>query len=127
MKTALIIDDEEDIRSIARLSLMRVGGFSVREAADGLEGAAVAAEEKPDVILLDMMMPGMDGTATLHLLRGNPRTARIPVIFLTAKMLEEEIMRLRDLGAAGVITKPFNPMTLSADVQRILEAHDDQQ
>ena len=85
----LIIDDDADIRSIARLSLSRVGGMEVIDAGSGVEGLRKAQDEKPDVILLDMMMPTMDGLETLAALRSRPATASMPVIFLTAKAVEE--------------------------------------
>lgn len=117
---ALIIDDDADIRSIARLSLSRLGGMDVIEAASGVEGVRKALEEKPDVILLDMMMPTMDGLETLAALRSQPATAMTPVIFLTAKAIGDEVERMTTLGAAGVLIKPFNPRTLSEDVRALV-------
>ena len=117
----LIIDDDADIRSIARLSLSRVGGMDVIEAASGSEGVQKAREEQPDVILLDMMMPTMDGVDTLAALRSAPATTMTPVIFLTASALGGEVERLRALGAAGVLIKPFDPRTLSQDVRALVE------
>jgi len=118
----LIIDDEADIRTIARLSLSRLGGMDVVEAAGGAEGVRKARDEKPDVILLDVMMPAMDGTATLEALRSQADTTETPVIFLTAKIMGTELDRLKRLGSAGVLTKPFDPRTLPADVRALLEA-----
>ena len=117
----LIIDDEDDIRRIARLSLAGVGGLEVVEAGSGADGIRKAAAEKPDAVLLDMMMPVMDGPATLVALRGDPRTAAIPVVFLTAKALSAEVERLKALGARGVLTKPFDPMRLSSELRALLE------
>ena len=119
MMKILIIDDDPDIRSIARLSLSRLGGMDVIEAASGGEGVRRAREETPDVILLDMMMPTMDGLDTLAALRAQPATALTPVIFLTARA-GEEAERLRALGAAGVLIKPFDPRTLSQDVRALV-------
>jgi CheY-like chemotaxis protein len=116
----LIIDDDDDIRAISRLALGRVGGMDVVDAASGVSGLALAIAEEPDAILLDVMMPGRDGPETLSLLRADPRTAGIPVIFLTAKAMASEVERLRALGAAGVLTKPFDPMSLAANVRAIL-------
>jgi two-component system, OmpR family, response regulator len=113
----LIIDDEADIRRIARLSLTRVGKMDVVEAGGGEAGVREAEDQQPDVILLDVMMPAMDGPATLAALKANPRTAAIPVLFLTAKALGSEIERLRSLGAEGVLTKPFDPLGLPELVQ----------
>jgi len=116
----LIIDDDADIRKIAGLSLSRLGGMDVIEAAGGAEGLRKAQEERPDVILLDMMMPTMDGSQTLAALRSQPATASTPVIFLTAKAVHVEVERMRALGAAGVLIKPFDPRTLPGDVRALL-------
>ncbi len=116
----LIIDDEPDIRSIARLSLSRVGRMEVVEADCGAAGVQVALAERPDAILLDVMMPSMDGPATLQALRSQPETAGIPVIFLTAKAMSREVDRLKALGARGVLTKPFDPMVLPAQLREVL-------
>lgn len=117
----LIIDDEADIRRVARLSLARIGGMDVLDAANGLEGTEKAAAEAPDAILLDVMMPGLDGPATFHALRADPRTADIPVVFLTAKAMPEEVARLLALGVRGVLNKPFDPMTLPAELRAALD------
>jgi two-component system OmpR family response regulator len=117
----LIIDDDADIRMIAGLSLRRVGGMDVIEAASGLEGIQKAQAEKPDVILLDIMMPTLDGSETLAALRSQPATAATPVIFLTAKAAGAEVERLMALGATGVLIKPFDPRTLSRDVRALVE------
>ncbi len=116
----LIIDDDADIRSIARLSLSRLGGMTVIEATSGVEGVRKAQHEKPDVILLDMMMPAMDGLETLSALRSQPATAVTPVIFLTAKAVGVDVERMRSLGAAGVLVKPFDPRTLSREVRALV-------
>jgi two-component system, OmpR family, response regulator len=107
----LIVDDDEDIRLIARMSLERIGGWEVLDAASA-EDAVEAARSGPlEAVLLDVMMPGVDGPATLQLLRPviGPDT---PVIFLTAKTQSADRERLAELGVAGLITKPFDPMTL---------------
>ena len=116
----LIIDDDADIRSIARLSLSRVGGTEVIEAASGGEGVRKAQDEKPDVILLDMMMPRMDGLETLVALRSQPATAMTPVIFLTARAMADEVERVTALGATGVLIKPFDPRTLSQELRALV-------
>lgn len=116
----LIIDDEDDIRRIARLGLTKVGKMDVIDVNNGEEGVKRAETEQPDAILLDVMMPFMDGPATLHALQNNLATSSIPVIFLTAKAMSSEIERLKGLGALGVITKPFDPMTLAAQVRELL-------
>lgn len=116
----LVVDDEEDVRFVARMSLGRVGRMTVIEASSGAEGIDLAKAEHPDFILLDMMMPGMDGKATFLALRQSEETASIPVVFLTAKAKAADIQRLKELGARGVVLKPFNPMTLAGDVTAIL-------
>lgn len=117
----LVIDDDDDIRMIAVLSLSRVGGMEVIDASGGVEGVRKAREENPDVILLDMMMPTMDGTQTLAALRAQPATADTPVIFLTAKAVGAEAERATELGAAGVLFKPFDPRTLSEEVRALVK------
>lgn len=116
----LLIDDENDIRRIARLALSKVGKMDVVDASNGQEGIEKAEVEMPDVILLDVMMPSMDGPSTLALLKNNPTTTNIPVIFLTAKAMPSELERLRSLGAIEVLTKPFDPLTLATQIQKIL-------
>jgi len=119
----LVIDDEDDIRRIARLSLAAVGGMDVCEANGGSVAVAAALRNQPDVVLLDMMMPGMDGLATFRALQENPETAEIPVVFLTAKAMSAEVSRLKSLGARGVLVKPFDPMTLPALLRELLDEH----
>jgi CheY-like chemotaxis protein len=116
----LIIDDEEDIRKVVSLALSRLGGMEVVEVSNGPDGIAAASSARPDAILLDVMMPGMDGPAVLDRLKAQPETAGIPVIFLTAKAMGSEIARLRSLGAAGVLTKPFDPMSLAGQIRALL-------
>lgn len=118
----LVVDDEEDVRYVARLSLNRFGGMTVIEARSGEEGIEFAKKEQPDFILLDIMMPGKDGAATFHELRAGTDTAEIPIVFLTAKSMAEEARRLIQLGAKGVLFKPFNPMTLASEITAILNA-----
>lgn len=118
----LIIDDEDDVRSISHLSLGRVGGMEVLEASNARDGLEIARRENPDVVLLDVMMPEIDGPATLAALRAEPSTSSIPVIFLTAKAMPAEILRLKALGGLEVITKPFNPMKLAEQVRAIYNA-----
>jgi len=118
----LIIDDEEDTRTIASMSLSMLGGIDVVEAESGEEGIVKAEQEQPDAILLDMMMPIMDGENTLSALQKNTGTQNIPVIFLTAKAMTSEIERLKRMGAIGVLTKPFDPTVLASQVKAILEA-----
>jgi CheY-like chemotaxis protein len=117
----LVVDDEDDIRRIAMLSLVGVGGMEATEASGGLEGIRRAREDRPDVILLDMMMPVMDGMATFRALRGDPETAGIPIVFLTAKAMSAEVDRLKALGARGVLIKPFDPMALPGMLRGLVE------
>ena len=116
----LIVDDEPDIRRIAKLGLSRVGKMEVVEATNGMEALVRAKEDHPDAVLLDVMMPGLDGPSTLARLREDPATAAIPVVFLTAKAIATEVDRLKALGAAGVLTKPFDPMTLARELRGVL-------
>ena len=118
----LLIDDDDDVRRVAHLSLSRLGRMEVVDEGSGASGLLRAAVERPDAILLDVMMPGMDGPATLAALRADPATASIPVLFLTAKAMASEVERLLRLGALGVLTKPFDPLTLAAQVRRALGA-----
>ena len=114
----LIIDDEMDMREIASLSLSRGGDMQVITASSGPEGVRMAREQSPDAILLDLMMPAMDGRATLAALRRDEATARIPVILMSAS--SDDAQDLRPLGAAGVIPKPFDPLTLPARLRSVL-------
>ncbi|MGD0911096.1 MAG: response regulator [Terracidiphilus sp.] len=116
----LIIDDEDDIREVAALSLESVAGWEVVTAGSGAQGLARAAEHKPDAILLDVMMPGMDGPTTFRELRKNPVTAKIPVLLLTAKVQSTDQRRFADLGVEAVLFKPFDPMTLSSQIETAL-------
>jgi CheY-like chemotaxis protein len=116
----LIIDDEDDIREVAAMSLESVAGWEVIMASSGSQGLVRAAEYLPDAILLDVMMPGMDGPTTFRELRKNPRTARIPVLLLTAKVQSSDQKRFADLGVEAVLFKPFDPMTLSAEISSVL-------
>ena len=116
----LIIDDEDDIREVAALSLETVAGWEVAMASSGAQGLARAAEYHPDAILLDVMMPGMDGPSTFRELRRNPATAKIPVVLLTAKVQSNDQRRFADLGVEAVLFKPFDPMTLSTQIAGVL-------
>jgi CheY-like chemotaxis protein len=116
----LIIDDEDDIREVAALSLETVAGWDVDMASSGAQGLVRAAEYHPDAILLDVMMPGMDGPSTFRELRKNPATSRIPVLLLTAKVQSNDQRRFADLGVEAVLFKPFDPLTLSSQIAGIL-------
>ena len=116
----LIIDDEDDIREVAALSLESVAGWDVVTANSGAQGVARAIEHQPDAILLDVMMPGMDGPSTFRELRKNPVTAKIPVLLLTAKVQSSDQRRFADLGVESVLFKPFDPMTLADQIAGVL-------
>ncbi|NJL09213.1 MAG: response regulator [Calothrix sp. SM1_7_51] len=116
MKRILIIDDEYDIRAVAELALKSVGGWDVLTAESGSEGLVKAANEQPDAILLDVMMPDMDGFATFQALQANPATKSIPVILLTAKVQGNDQRRFAELGVQAIITKPFKAMKLSSQI-----------
>jgi len=119
-KKILIVDDEDDIREVATMSMEMTAGWEVVGARSGAEGLQKARAEKPDAILLDVMMPVMDGPATLQKLRADPEIAALPVVFLTAKLQATDRRRLAELGAAGVLAKPFDPMTLADQVKEAL-------
>ncbi len=121
----LMIEDDLDIQAVVRLALETLGGFTVEVCSRGHEALEKAPAFGPDLILLDVMMPGMDGPTTLEHLRALPQTARVPVVFMTAKVMPHEIDYYKTLGALEVIRKPFNPMTLSATLNAIWEQRSD--
>ena len=121
LQRILLVDDEADIRAIAHLALENIGGFTVEECASGLDAPAAVQRFEPDLLLMDVMMPGQDGPTTLQQLRAIPGRKYIPVIFMTAKVQPQEIAALRELGALDVIAKPFDPMTLAQTVRQIWE------
>lgn len=118
-RTLLVIDDDRDIREVAKTSLELVGGFRVILAESGQRGVAIAHDSRPDAIILDLMMPELDGRRTLAELKRADETATIPVIMLTAKV-QADRQELMGRGAAGVLVKPFDPMRLSDQVCEIL-------
>jgi len=124
-KHILLVDDEDDIREVAALSLEAVGGWRVSSASGGGRGVAIARAEHPDAILLDVMMPGLDGPATFACLQEDPLTRDIPVILLTAKAQNADRRRFAALGVAGTLTKPFDPMTLTDQIAVILDRVED--
>jgi CheY-like chemotaxis protein len=124
MRRVLIIDDEDDIREVAALSLEATANWKILTASSGREGMAVAAQEKPDAILMDVMMPGMDGPTTFKQMQQNPATSRIPVVLLTAKVQGVDQRRFAGLGVAAVLFKPFDPLTLAAQISEALGWHD---
>lgn len=119
-KSILIVDDEEDVRAIAQLGLEMGAGWTVLTACSGHEGLTMAANHRPDAILLDMMMPDMDGRTTLQHLKNNPVTEPIPVIFVTAKAQSAEQTGFAELAVAAVFAKPFRPLKLAAQISQAL-------
>jgi len=118
----LLVDDEDDIREVAAMSLETIGGWRVSSAAGGDEGIEIARAEQPDAILLDVMMPDLDGPGTFERLRADPLTRDIPVILLTAKAQGADRRSFARLGVAGTLTKPFDPMTLTDQISAILSS-----
>ena len=119
LQRVLCIEDEQNIRTLIKLGLEKVGGLTVQACSSGEEALREALAFAPDVILLDVMMPGMDGPSTLKALRQMPALEGVPVIFMTAKVQPHEIAQYKLLGACDVIAKPFSPMTLAEQVKAI--------
>jgi CheY-like chemotaxis protein len=119
-RNILIVDDEEDVRAIAKLGLEMGAGWNVLTASSGQEALNVAVNHKLDVILLDMMMPDMDGRATLQQLKANPVTKKIPVILLTAKFQQSDRESFTDLDVAAIFAKPFRPLKLAEQISEVL-------
>ena len=113
----------KDIQTVTRFALESVGGFEVSVCSSGFEALEIAPTLKPDLILLDVMMPDMDGPTTLDRLRNLPATATVPVVFMTAKVQPHEVAAYRELGAKDVIAKPFDPATLADTVRQIWARH----
>jgi CheY-like chemotaxis protein len=120
-KRILVIDDEDGIREIIQICLEAAAGWEVVTAASGSEGLVDAQTSQPDAILLDVMMPDMDGPTTFRLLQANVRTRHIPTILLTAKAKISEQQQFIDLGVTGVITKPFKAQDLVNQIREILK------
>jgi len=116
----LVIDDESDIREVASLSLQLTEGWTVMTANGGSAGTALALSMEPDAILLDVMMPDMDGPSTFRALQQQRATKSIPVIFLTAKVQAADREKFMQLGARGIIPKPFDPLTLGQQIKDVL-------
>ncbi|WP_424929285.1 response regulator [Amaricoccus tamworthensis] len=123
LKRILVAEDEPDISKIADLSLTHLGGYSTHVCEDGEQAIAAAAHFKPDLIILDVMMPNLDGPETLKALRKIPETADVPVVFLTARIQPDEIDMYRELGVLNVIGKPFDAVELPKMIDEIWENH----
>lgn len=119
-KNILIIDDEEDIREIAQMGLEMAANWQVITANSGKEGLKIAANNQPEVILLDLMMPEWDGKQTLKQLKADRNTVNIPVILMTAKTQSVSLSELAELDLAGIIIKPFRPLELPKQIDKIL-------
>lgn len=121
MKTVLLVDDEDDIREVAQMSLEMTAGWKICSANNGAAGILKALEVSPDAILLDVMMPDMDGPTTFLKMREMPELSKTPVILLTAKVQAADKERFKEIGVSGVIAKPFDPMSLADQVNEILK------
>ena len=119
LKCILYVEDEPDIRAVARLALEQIGGFEVELCATGAEALERAAARHPDLILLDVMLPGMDGPETLRRLREQEATRDIPVVFMSARVQPRELDYYRSLGVLNLVPKPFDPMTLAERLRAI--------
>jgi CheY-like chemotaxis protein len=120
MRRILIIDDEDDIREVAALSLEATAGWHILTASSGVEGIEIATAEQPDAILMDVMMPEFDGPTTFGNMKQNPSVAHIPVLLLTAKVQGVDQRRFAGLGLAGILFKPFDPLTLAQQISDTL-------
>jgi DNA-binding response OmpR family regulator len=123
-KRILVIDDQPDIRLMCRVNLA-LEGYEVIEAPDGEAGLDMVFSEQPDLVLLDVMMPGLDGWTVIENVKNDPRTAHIPVVLLTARVQREDEIRGWRSGASDYLAKPFNPSTLSEVVRRALSPADE--
>lgn len=121
LRSILLVEDDPDIQVVGRLALETVGGFSVRVCGNGREALAALAAELPDLVLMDVMMPELDGPATLAALRADSRTAAIPVVFLTASVDPLSVQTLARQGAMAVLPKPFDPMGLHLTLKEMWE------
>ena len=119
LQRILLVDDEQDIRTIAQMSLRTLGGFTIEPCSSGEEVLTKATHFIPELILMDVMMPGKDGPSTLRDLREIDSLKKTPVVFMTARVQENEVEEYLKLGAAGVISKPFDPMKLPGQIQEI--------
>jgi CheY-like chemotaxis protein len=126
LQRILYVEDEPDIQAVARMALEAVGGFTLQVCSSGEEALQTAVEFGPDLLLLDVMMPGMDGPTTLQELRNLPDLANTPAVFMTAKVQPQEIEQFKSFGALDVIPKPFDPMTLSGQIAAVWQQRNEQ-
>lgn len=122
LQNILFVEDDDDIRTVTVLALEMLGDFNVEACASGMEAVERASQFRPDLLLLDVMMPGLDGPATLARLREQPELRNVPAVFFTAKARPDEVERLRSLGAQDVLAKPFDPERLPGELHRIWNA-----
>ncbi len=120
MRRILVIDDEDDIREVAALSLEATAGWEILTARSGAEGITIAAAQQPDAILMDVMMPGVDGPTTFRTMQADSRVKAIPVLLLTAKVQGVDQRRFAGLGVAAILFKPFDPLTLASQISDAL-------
>lgn len=125
LKRILYVEDQPDIRTVTKVALEKVGGFELQICSGGEEALEVAVSFAPELFLLDVMMPGMDGPSTLQALHKLPGLADIPVIFMTAKVQPNEVAEYKAMGALEVIFKPFDPMTLSNEIRDVWQRYSD--
>ena len=123
LKKILYVEDEPDIQAVARIALADVGGLTLEVCSSGKAALEKAADFKPDLLLLDVMMPEMDGPNTLEALRRLPATANTPAIFMTAKVQTHEVAHFKTIGVIDVVAKPFDPMTLAQTLRNIWQKH----
>jgi len=123
LKRILVVEDDPSVQLLMKLSLESVGGFTVKLFSSGREALDEAKDFAPDMVLLDVMMPGMDGPSVFQALRLVPGLSQVPVVFVTAKALPHELAQLQSLGASAVISKPFDPMALPRQLHGVWEAH----
>lgn len=123
LSRVLLVEDDPDIQVVAWLALSDIGGFTVEVCSSGREALAAVSSFRPDLILMDVMMPDMDGIAALLALRARPAGYNTPVVFMTARALPHEAAHFRQLGSLGVITKPFEPATLAEALRGMWERH----
>jgi CheY-like chemotaxis protein len=125
LKDIMLVEDEPHIREVTKLILAKLGGFNVITCDSGTQALGKLEERPlPQLILLDVMMPGMDGPSTLEKIRQIPEALKIPVIFLTAKVQTHEIEQYTSMGVIGILTKPFNPTTISQEITKLWEVRD---
>lgn len=123
LEKIFLVEDEDDIRTIAQIAIEDIGHFTLGSASSGMEALKKIPDFNPDLILLDVMMPGMDGLQTFHELKKNPACADTPVVFMSAKVQMSETLAYKDLGAIDVIPKPFDPLALSGILEALWKQH----